>query len=92
MVIKTEKIIDQWISTRNRLNVLFKKRSIKYGLPFLLFVVGGSFGLRQWTQIRLEALLPQLIKTKKLQSKYSTIWAKTKWTTNKTLVFLCRVY
>ncbi|CAK1542123.1 unnamed protein product [Leptosia nina] len=28
------------------------KKSVKYGLPFILFVVGGSFCLREWTQIR----------------------------------------
>lgn len=27
-------------------------KSIKYGLPFVIFVIGGSFGLREWTQIR----------------------------------------
>ncbi|XP_072938105.1 cytochrome c oxidase assembly protein COX16 homolog, mitochondrial [Epargyreus clarus] len=29
-----------------------KRKSFKYGLPFILFVIGGSFGLREWTQIR----------------------------------------
>ena len=35
-----------------KLNLHFKKKSFKYGLPFLLFVVGGSFGLKQFTQLR----------------------------------------
>lgn len=37
---------------RNHVIILSKRKSVKYGLPFLLFVVGGSFGLREWTQIR----------------------------------------
>ncbi|XP_059047892.1 cytochrome c oxidase assembly protein COX16 homolog, mitochondrial [Achroia grisella] len=37
---------------RNSATTLSKRKSIKYGLPFLLFVLGGSFGLREWTQIR----------------------------------------
>uniref|UniRef100_A0A2A4JRE3 Cytochrome c oxidase assembly protein COX16 homolog, mitochondrial n=1 Tax=Heliothis virescens TaxID=7102 RepID=A0A2A4JRE3_HELVI len=39
-------------SIRNTLSALSKRRSFKYGLPFILFMVGGSFGLREWTQIR----------------------------------------
>ncbi|KAG6444935.1 cytochrome c oxidase assembly protein COX16 homolog, mitochondrial [Manduca sexta] len=31
---------------------LSKRKSFKYGLPFVVFVVGGSFGLKEWTQIR----------------------------------------
>ncbi|CAH0724945.1 unnamed protein product, partial [Brenthis ino] len=27
-------------------------KSIRYGLPFVIFIIGGSFGLREWTQIR----------------------------------------
>ncbi|XP_045450508.1 cytochrome c oxidase assembly protein COX16 homolog, mitochondrial [Melitaea cinxia] len=29
-----------------------QKKSLKYGLPFIIFMIGGSFGLREWTQIR----------------------------------------
>ncbi|ENN75362.1 cytochrome c oxidase assembly protein COX16 homolog, mitochondrial [Dendroctonus ponderosae] len=29
-----------------------KKRSVKFGLPFLLLMVGGSFGLREFTSLR----------------------------------------
>ncbi|XP_075979489.1 cytochrome c oxidase assembly protein COX16 homolog l(3)neo43 [Anticarsia gemmatalis] len=39
-------------SLRNSFAALSKRRSFKYGLPFILFMVGGSFGLREWTQIR----------------------------------------
>ncbi|CAH1637363.1 unnamed protein product [Spodoptera littoralis] len=39
-------------SLYNNLSSLSKRKSFKYGLPFILFIVGGSFGLREWTQIR----------------------------------------
>ncbi|XP_045775602.1 cytochrome c oxidase assembly protein COX16 homolog, mitochondrial [Maniola jurtina] len=29
-----------------------KNKSLKYGLPFLIFMVGGSIALKEWTQIR----------------------------------------
>ncbi|CAH0559686.1 unnamed protein product [Brassicogethes aeneus] len=29
-----------------------KRKSVKFGLPFLLLVLGGSFGLREFTQLR----------------------------------------
>ncbi|XP_043286398.1 cytochrome c oxidase assembly protein COX16 homolog, mitochondrial [Venturia canescens] len=31
---------------------LTKNKSFKYGLPFLLFVIGGSFGLKEFTELR----------------------------------------
>uniref|UniRef100_A0A3B3RB11 Cytochrome c oxidase assembly protein COX16 homolog, mitochondrial n=1 Tax=Paramormyrops kingsleyae TaxID=1676925 RepID=A0A3B3RB11_9TELE len=31
---------------------LQKNKTIKYGIPMVLLVVGGSFGLREFTQIR----------------------------------------
>ncbi|XP_028040128.1 cytochrome c oxidase assembly protein COX16 homolog, mitochondrial [Bombyx mandarina] len=37
---------------RNTLIAISKRRTFRYGVPFILFVVGGSFGLREWTQIR----------------------------------------
>ncbi|KAL0821060.1 hypothetical protein ABMA28_005693 [Loxostege sticticalis] len=46
------KMYNQFNSLRNSFIALSKRKSFKYGLPFLLFVVGGSFGLREWTQIR----------------------------------------
>lgn len=27
-------------------------RTLKYGIPFILFIVGGSFGLREFTELR----------------------------------------
>jgi len=29
-----------------------KRRSFKYGVPFLLMIVGGSFALKEFTQLR----------------------------------------
>ncbi|KTG05513.1 hypothetical protein cypCar_00024658 [Cyprinus carpio] len=43
---------------------LQKNRTLKYGIPMLLLVVGGSFGLREFTQIRYDA---QKLKKKKLK-------------------------
>ncbi|XP_074465840.1 cytochrome c oxidase assembly protein COX16 homolog, mitochondrial [Sebastes fasciatus] len=37
------------------LKALRKNKTIKYGVPMLLLVVGGSFGLREFTQIRYDA-------------------------------------
>ncbi|XP_031165774.1 cytochrome c oxidase assembly protein COX16 homolog, mitochondrial [Sander lucioperca] len=34
---------------------LQKNKTVKYGVPMLLLVVGGSFGLREFTQIRYDA-------------------------------------
>ncbi|KAM9708075.1 cytochrome c oxidase assembly protein COX16 homolog, mitochondrial [Menidia menidia] len=34
---------------------LKKNKTVKYGVPMLLLVVGGSFGLREFTQIRYDA-------------------------------------
>ncbi|KAG1934439.1 cytochrome c oxidase assembly protein COX16 homolog, mitochondrial [Pimephales promelas] len=31
---------------------LQKNKTVKYGIPMLLLIVGGSFGLREFTQIR----------------------------------------
>ncbi|XP_028293667.1 cytochrome c oxidase assembly protein COX16 homolog, mitochondrial [Gouania willdenowi] len=37
------------------LKTLQRNKTIKYGVPMLLLVVGGSFGLREFTQIRYDA-------------------------------------
>ncbi|XP_063040423.1 cytochrome c oxidase assembly protein COX16 homolog, mitochondrial [Engraulis encrasicolus] len=39
----------------NRLSYFKKNKTLKYGIPMLLLVVGGSFGLREFTQIRYDA-------------------------------------
>ncbi|KAF7278463.1 cytochrome c oxidase assembly protein COX16 homolog l(3)neo43 [Rhynchophorus ferrugineus] len=40
------------LSFRGTLVRLFKRRAFKYGLPFLVLMVGGSFGLKEFTQLR----------------------------------------
>ncbi|XP_019727852.1 cytochrome c oxidase assembly protein COX16 homolog, mitochondrial [Hippocampus comes] len=37
------------------LKALQKNKTVRYGVPMLLLVVGGSFGLREFTQIRYDA-------------------------------------
>ncbi|XP_062851737.1 cytochrome c oxidase assembly protein COX16 homolog, mitochondrial [Trichomycterus rosablanca] len=39
----------------NQINKIRRNRTVKYGVPMLLLVVGGSFGLREFTQIRYDA-------------------------------------
>ncbi|XP_075470317.1 cytochrome c oxidase assembly protein COX16 homolog, mitochondrial isoform X3 [Ascaphus truei] len=34
---------------------LRKNRTLRYGAPMLLLIIGGSFGLREFTQIRYDA-------------------------------------
>uniref|UniRef100_A0A3P9INX0 Cytochrome c oxidase assembly protein COX16 homolog, mitochondrial n=1 Tax=Oryzias latipes TaxID=8090 RepID=A0A3P9INX0_ORYLA len=37
------------------LRTLRRNKTLKYGVPMLLLVVGGSFGLREFSQIRYDA-------------------------------------
>ncbi|CAN9501974.1 unnamed protein product [Ophioblennius macclurei] len=37
------------------LRALRRNKTVKYGVPMLLLVVGGSFGLKEFTQIRYDA-------------------------------------
>ncbi|XP_076013866.1 cytochrome c oxidase assembly protein COX16 homolog, mitochondrial [Genypterus blacodes] len=37
------------------LKALRKNKTVQYGVPMLLLIVGGSFGLREFTQIRYDA-------------------------------------
>ncbi|XP_051946380.1 cytochrome c oxidase assembly protein COX16 homolog, mitochondrial [Xyrauchen texanus] len=39
----------------NQVRKLQKNRTVRYGIPMLLLIVGGSFGLREFTQIRYDA-------------------------------------
>uniref|UniRef100_A0A0C9R4P9 Cytochrome c oxidase assembly protein COX16 homolog, mitochondrial n=1 Tax=Fopius arisanus TaxID=64838 RepID=A0A0C9R4P9_9HYME len=47
---------------------LSKKRSVKQGLPFVLFIIGASFGLGQFTNLRYEYR-----KTKQTQEKMQDV-------------------
>ena len=35
-----------------KLQALSKHRLFRYGVPFLIFVLGGSFGLKEFTSLR----------------------------------------
>ncbi|XP_014349131.1 cytochrome c oxidase assembly protein COX16 homolog, mitochondrial [Latimeria chalumnae] len=37
------------------LNSVRKNKTLRYGVPMLLLIIGGSFGLREFTQIRYDA-------------------------------------
>ncbi|XP_071354598.1 cytochrome c oxidase assembly protein COX16 homolog, mitochondrial [Trachinotus anak] len=37
------------------IKALQRNKTVKYGVPMLLLVVGGSFGLREFTQIRYDS-------------------------------------
>ncbi|XP_066550645.1 cytochrome c oxidase assembly protein COX16 homolog, mitochondrial [Amia ocellicauda] len=39
----------------SKFRVLQKNKTARYGIPMLLLIVGGSFGLREFTQIRYDA-------------------------------------
>ncbi|KAF7988079.1 hypothetical protein HCN44_007573 [Aphidius gifuensis] len=39
-------------NVRKNIENFFKKKSVKYFIPFVLFVVGGSIGLREFTSLR----------------------------------------
>lgn len=36
----------------NKLQRFYKNRLVRFGLPFLILMVGGSFGMREFTQLR----------------------------------------
>ncbi|XP_074853263.1 cytochrome c oxidase assembly protein COX16 homolog, mitochondrial [Carettochelys insculpta] len=38
-----------------RLRPLAKNKTLRYGVPMMLLIIGGSFGLREFTQIRYDA-------------------------------------
>ncbi|KPI98421.1 hypothetical protein RR46_09637 [Papilio xuthus] len=52
MTDSAQKLYSRLESFKRNISFYAKRKSFKYGLPFILFVVGGSFGLREWTQIR----------------------------------------
>jgi len=37
---------------KNNIHQLFYNKNLRYAVPFLLFVIGGSFGLREFTALR----------------------------------------
>ncbi|KAG8560854.1 hypothetical protein GDO81_015159 [Engystomops pustulosus] len=53
-----------WLSCKNN-------PTVRYGVPMLLLVIGGSFGLREFTQIRYDV---QKLKNTKLKQKNYDEW------------------
>ncbi|XP_054826508.1 cytochrome c oxidase assembly protein COX16 homolog, mitochondrial [Eublepharis macularius] len=37
------------------MRALSKSKTLRYGVPMMLLIIGGSFGLREFTQIRYDA-------------------------------------
>lgn len=48
----------------NGINKILQNKHFKYGAPFLLAVVGGSFGLQYWSQLRYDIQKERHIITK----------------------------
>lgn len=63
MNIKGIKLFQHVNSIKDSLLALTKKKSFKFGLPFFVFVMGGSFGLKEWSQLRLIRIIKQNIAT-----------------------------
>lgn len=50
-----------------RTQKFLSRRSVKYGIPFLIVVVGGSFGLKEFTQLRYQFSKVSLIRPDELK-------------------------
>jgi hypothetical protein len=37
---------------QRKLQDLLKKRLFRYGVPFFIFMIGGSFGLKEFSKLR----------------------------------------
>ncbi|XP_032338188.1 cytochrome c oxidase assembly protein COX16 homolog, mitochondrial isoform X2 [Camelus ferus] len=48
---------------------LRRNKTLRYGVPMLLLIVGGSFGLREFSQIRYDA-----VKIKKIKDSTFDDW------------------
>ncbi|XP_017371975.1 cytochrome c oxidase assembly protein COX16 homolog, mitochondrial isoform X2 [Cebus imitator] len=42
------------------MRALRKNKTLRYGVPMLLLIIGGSFGLREFSQIRYDAVKSKL--------------------------------
>ncbi|GIY37290.1 cytochrome c oxidase assembly protein COX16 homolog, mitochondrial [Caerostris darwini] len=54
-------------NTAERLKTLSKKRSFRFGLPFLLFMFFGSFGLERFASLRYEFRRNETLKPENLE-------------------------
>lgn len=51
------------------MNHFLKNKFLRFGAPFILLVVGGSFGLREFSQIRYDYRQVKLISTEELEKQ-----------------------
>ncbi|XP_050529305.1 cytochrome c oxidase assembly protein COX16 homolog, mitochondrial [Daktulosphaira vitifoliae] len=51
------------------INVILKNKFFKYGAPFILLVVGGSFGLKEFSQVRYDYRKVKLISPEELKKQ-----------------------
>ncbi|XP_045663881.1 cytochrome c oxidase assembly protein COX16 homolog, mitochondrial isoform X2 [Ursus americanus] len=57
------------MSVHSVMRSLRKNKTLRYGVPMLLLIVGGSFGLREFSQIRYDA-----VKIKKIKDSAFDDW------------------
>ncbi|XP_065170851.1 cytochrome c oxidase assembly protein COX16 homolog, mitochondrial [Atheta coriaria] len=55
-------------SSATTVKAFFKRKSVKYGLPFLICVLGGSFGLKEFAQLRYTFSKKSLVKREDIKS------------------------
>ena len=39
-------------NVKSKLELLLKNRNVKYGVPFIVLIIGGSFGLKEFAKLR----------------------------------------
>lgn len=52
-----------------KFNYYSKRKSFRYGVPFFLFMIGGSFGLREFTKLRYQFSKKTTIKPEELEER-----------------------
>ncbi|XP_065354336.1 cytochrome c oxidase assembly protein COX16 homolog, mitochondrial [Calliphora vicina] len=55
------------MSFLQKFNKLKRNKSFKYGIPFLILMVGGSFGLQEFTKIRYQFSKQQTVTPEELE-------------------------
>ncbi|XP_073977916.1 cytochrome c oxidase assembly protein COX16 homolog l(3)neo43 isoform X2 [Rhodnius prolixus] len=56
-------------SIKSSFDKLRKNKTFKYGMPFFILVIGGSFGLREFAQLRFQFSKKQMIKPEELEEQ-----------------------
>jgi len=51
------------------MNRILKNKFLRFGVPFMLMVVGGSFGLREFSQIRYDYRKVKLISPEEMKNQ-----------------------